>query len=282
MASGELEIRDAAGDTNSVFFGFDDSEVTIKDRPHTILAGFGVNDESVVTTALNKIKQQFGLSPTDEVKWNGMNLDRSSREALSQELLILLHEGVPLVTIVEGRDQQNAAEHAAKQVADYLDCHSYQVERSPGLFLRFDEGIISNPKSYGEFLEANPSIELSSASFDRVDSKRYSLVQLADVLAGFNRLLTESCLGRRPKTEVEITEMSDSVKMPLDHYISVSQRWSMWGEVPPPPDPDNITFDGRWPFKHVGGYGLRIISSISRETIAQIYSSRIVYMGCMH
>ena len=265
-----------------MFFGFDDSEVSIEDRPHTILAGYGVNDESGTTTALDKIKQEFGLLPTDEVKWNGMNLDRSSREALSRKLLTLLHDGVPLVTIVEGRNQQNAAGHAAQQVADYLGCHSYQVERSPCLSLMFDEGIISNPKAYGEFLKASPSVELSSAGFGRVDSKRYSLVQLADVLAGFNRLLTESCLGRRSMTDVEIREAGDSINVPLDHYISVSQRWSMWGEVPPPPDPDNVIFDGRWPFKHVGGYGLRIISSVSPETVAQIYSSRIVYMGCMH
>jgi hypothetical protein len=73
-----------------------------------------------------------------------------------------------------------------------------------------------------------------------------------------------------------------NIKLDLLSYISISLRWSMWGEVPHPPDPEDVKFDSRWPFKHVGGFGFRIHSTIGLETIARIYDSRVVYMGCLH
>jgi hypothetical protein len=39
---------------------------------------------------------------------------------------------------------------------------------------------------------------------------------------------------------------------------------------------------GAWPFKYVGGFGLRLRSSIAPDLADAIYSSRIVYMGCLH
>jgi hypothetical protein len=76
--------------------------------------------------------------------------------------------------------------------------------------------------------------------------------------------------------------LSEDITVDLLSYISIALRWEMWGEVPPPPDGSNFSFDGRWPFKHVGGFGLRIHSTVSPEAVQKIYASRIVYMGCMH
>ncbi len=55
-----------------MLFAIDDSEIEIEHRPRTILAALGVRDSSAVESALNKLKQQFGLTPADEVQWHGM------------------------------------------------------------------------------------------------------------------------------------------------------------------------------------------------------------------
>jgi hypothetical protein len=55
-----------------MLFAIDDSEIEIENRPHTILAALGVHDATAVTSALAELKEQFGLMPEDEVKWNGM------------------------------------------------------------------------------------------------------------------------------------------------------------------------------------------------------------------
>lgn len=103
------------------------------------------------------------------------------------------------------------------------------------------------------------------------------------MLAGFNRLATEIALGRENK-QILVRDDAFQHDIPVDllGYISIGLRWEMWGEVPPPPDPDNVIFDGTWPFKHIGGFRLRIFSDIASETIERIYRSRVVYMGCMH
>jgi hypothetical protein len=264
--------------------GFDDSEITIENIPHTIIAGVGVNDPGGIEVALAELNTQFGMSSSDEVKWNGMKLVQKDREALSDKLLSLLNEGAMMVTISEGADRQVAAEHTARQLNDFLACHPYRTKEGEQLVMDFDEGILTNGGAYSSFLSANFSPPLSHAECRSVKSHESALVQLADVLAGFNRLLTDISLGRASK-EIDVPDdagFGQPLKFDLLHYICLSQRWSIWGEVPPPPDPENITFDGRWSFKYVGGHGLRIISSISPDLVKKIYDSRIVYMGCMH
>jgi hypothetical protein len=86
-----------------MLIGIDDSEIQIHGRQHSILAAIGVREPAAIESALNKLKGQFGLTPSDEVKWNGMKpMPQPVREALSQELMVLLHDSVPLVVIKEG------------------------------------------------------------------------------------------------------------------------------------------------------------------------------------
>ncbi len=271
------------GNRRELAFAFDDSEIVIESIPHTIMAAIGTNDPQAIEQALIQLKSQFGMSLSEEVKWNGMNLVQRDREALSQEVLSLLHEATTLVTISEGVNRQIAAEHITRQLADYLASKPYGLEGSPSLTLIFDEGIITVPSSFDNFLRTNFLPPVSNASFNSVKSHASALIQLADVAAGFNRLVTDICLGR-PNKEIELLDdgLGPPIKMDLRSYICISQRWNIWGEVPPPPDPENVTFDGRWPFKHVGGYGVRIVSSISPDLVRKVYDSRIVYMGCMH
>jgi hypothetical protein len=103
----------------------------------------------------------------------------------------------------------------------------------------FDEGIISDLTSYDNFLKTNFSPPLSNANFSSVKSHESTLIQLADVAAGFNRLVTDICLGH-PNKQIEVLDDGPGlpIKMDLRSYICLSQRWNIWGEVPPPPDPE--------------------------------------------
>jgi hypothetical protein len=265
-------------------FGIDDSEIQIDGRPHTILAAIGVRDPSGIESALDTLKVDFGLSPTDEVKWNGMRLiPQRTREALSQELMVLLHKSVPLVVIHEGRDKQLAAERTAEQIVEFLKRHPYSLGEGEAVELIFDEGIIEDQEKYARRLQSLFPSPTTLAGARSVHSHDSVVIQLADVLAGFNRLATDIALGRSNK-EILIQDdgLGRDIRIDLLNYISLSLRWAMWGEVPPPPDPNNVTFDATWPFKQVGGYGFRVHSGISQQTIERIYHSRVVYMGCLH
>jgi hypothetical protein len=267
-----------------MLFAIDDSEIEIEGRPHTILATIGVENPPAISSALSALKTQFGLSDSDEVKWNGMKpMSAKAREALSQELMVLLHDSIPLVSITEGRDKQEAARNLATQISDYyLHNGNGQTEPAAGLELMFDESILSDTTLFREFLETLCE-PLRSAIVTSVHSHEHAVIQLADILAGFNRLATGIAVGRVNK-DIKVWDdgLSDAVEIDLLGYISTALRWPMWGVVPQPPDPDNPVPDGTWPFKHVGGYGLRIHSTIPSGTIAAIYDSRVVYMGCMH
>jgi hypothetical protein len=264
-----------------MIFAVDDSEILIEERPHTILAALGVRDSAAVESALDALKLQFGLVPTDEVKWNGMKpMPQQCREALSQELMTPLHESVPLVVICEGRNKRVAAERLAVQITDFAGQPRSELAGRP-MELTFDEGILAGELEYLEYLQTLTPSPVASASVGTAHSHESALIQLADVLAGFNRLATEIALGHANKNLI-LRENESDIKIDLLSYISLSLRWAMWGEVPPPPDPAKITLDASWPFKHVGGYGFRIHSSVSTATVERIYSSREVDMGCLH
>jgi len=263
-----------------MLFAIDESEIQIEERSHTILGAIGVQDLSALGSALNKLKREFGLTPVDEVKWNGMKpMPQQSREALSQELMTVLHESVPLVVISEGRNKQVAAERLAVQITDFAGRPRSPLAAEP-MELIFDEEILDDEPRYLHYLHSLAPSPVASASVASVHSHESAAIQLADVLAGFNRLATEIALGRANKNLLLREDQLD-IKIDLLSYISLSLRWAMWGEVPPPPNPDNVTFDANWPFKHIGGYGLRIHSSVSAGTIEKIYDSRVVYMGCL-
>ena len=182
-----------------MIFAIDDSDIQIEERPHTILAALGVRDSAAVESALDALKSQFGLLPTDEVKWNGMKpMPQQSREALSQELMTLLHESVPLVVISEGRNKQVAAERLAAQIADFAGKPRSQLAAEP-LELIFDKGILDSELGYLQYLHTLAPSPVASASVATVHSHESAAIQLADVLAGFNRLATEIALGRANK-----------------------------------------------------------------------------------
>lgn len=266
-----------------MIFGIDDSEIDIEGRPHTLLAAIGVRNPEALESTLAVLKRDFGLNATDEVKWNGMPpLAQKAREELSQELMALLHDSVPLVAITEGRDKNQAAQASARQIADFLAASSFPASREI-IHLLFDESIIDDPIEFKRHLRALTPSPIAVAQVASVHSHEHAVRQIAEVLAGFSRLATDIALGREDK-QIEVWDdgFGSDISTSLLTYISQGLRWATWGEVPLPPDPNDVTFDATWPFKNVGGFGLRIHSSISPGTVEAIYESRRVYMGCLH
>lgn len=263
--------------------GVDDSEIMLDGKPHTLLAAILIQDVAAVERALAALKDQFRIPRDEEIKWNGMKtaLDKRQREELSQELLALLGNAVTLVTICEGRNRQSTAEHLVIQIADYLETDG--VTQGSAAELILDEGIIDDPEHYRQFLAKSGRAPLENLAFQSVRSHDNVPIQLADIVAGFNARSTDIAAGRENKRiNVWDDGFEEEIEIDLLTYIVISLRWSMWGEVPPHRDPENPAQDGTWPFKHVGGHGLRIHSSLPSELVEQIYSSRIAYMGCLH
>src|ERR1700688_4437878 len=105
--------------SNDLVFAFDDSEIMIENIPHTIIAGVGPHDPMAMNRTLTELKSHFGLSVSDELKWNGMNLPQRDRELLSEQLLPLLNKGTTLDMISEGLNREVAARLVARQLSDY-------------------------------------------------------------------------------------------------------------------------------------------------------------------
>jgi hypothetical protein len=196
--------------------------------------------------------------------------------------MVLLHDSAPLVVILEGRNKSHAAQALARQIADFLAaCSPLMVGES--IHLLFDESIIDDPIRFKHYLRTLCPSSIATAEVASVRSHESAVIQIADVLAGFSRLATEIALGRDDK-QISVWDdgFGSDISTTLLTYISQALRWATWGEVPPPPDPTDVKFDENWPFKTVGGFGLRIYSSISPQIVATIYESRRVYMGCLH
>jgi hypothetical protein len=222
-----------------MLFGIDDSEIVVEGRPHTIRAAFGCRSSAkveTVETALEALKMQFGLTPADEVKWNGMKpMPKLAREALSQELMLRLQESVPLISINEGRDKQHTAEQLACQISACLGANPYSLRLGETIELVFDEHILGDLPDYSRFLQSLSPSPVASAMVVCNQSNQSAAIQLADVLAGFNRLATEIALGRENKQILVPDDALDGdVAIDLLSYISLALRWEMWGEVPIP------------------------------------------------
>jgi len=78
-------------------------------------------------------------------------------------------------------------------------------------------------------------------------------------------------------------DSTHAIDIDLRHLVLFSLRYSMWGEVPSPRNPNDIRFDGTYPFLHIRGRGLRIHSTVSDVLIARIFDTAgVVYFGCLH
>ena len=265
-------------------FAIDDSDVTISGRNHIILAAVGVASAALseFEDQITKMKLAFGLSPWDEIKWNGMTvpLSRELRESLSRALLEKLTRPLVLVTVMEGYDKHRAAELISEQVLDYLADQPGTTDKS--IELLFDNGILKDEIAFGQFLQKSNQMCVEPVNFRTVHSHESGLIQLADILAGFNNKLISLSAAHPERQVMRWVDVSEGyVETDLAWYVTAMLRHNTWGEIARPPESNNYEFDGSWPFKDPAGRGFRLHTSLDREVINRICEPRRVYMGCL-
>ena len=250
-------------------FYVDDSVCEIANRKHVILAALAFPDEEKAVADWLRKKQEYGLHPYDEVKWNDKSIPFDQRRAF----IPLLNSGLGIV-LVDDSNKQVAAERLCQQVWWY--CHT---EKKSGFRLRFDKDIIQDRKRLKNLLRGlfPPCVGLSEH-----DSEYEQLVQCADFLAGAIKLKVDFGLGNRdPNRRVTVEgEVANSTEeMEVGFYFFAALRYCLWGIVHDFGDGVN-NFSPR---KLVTGRGVLINSSAPADILDRAISFIDGdYMGCIH
>lgn len=250
-------------------FHVDDSACEIAGKKHVILSALTFPDEpKAIADWLGK-KQEFGLHPYDEVKWN----DRASPLGLRTAFVPLLNHSIGIV-VLDDSTKQAAAERLCTQIWQY--CHDAKMD---GFRLRFDKDIIGDRRRLKNHLKGfyPPCVGLSEH-----DSECEQLVQYADFLAGAIKLKIDFGLGvRDPRRRIAVAVENSGPRNEIEQstYFFTALRYCLWGRIH---DFGNgVGTDD--PRKMVIGRGLVVNSSVEREVV-DIAISFIDgdYMGCIH
>jgi hypothetical protein len=250
-------------------FYVDDSACEIEARRHVILAALSFPDEGNAIAAWLGKKQECGLHPYDEVKWNDRSIPIQERRAF----VPLLNYGVGIV-VVDDRGKQAAAEQLCTQVWQYC-----RDEKKSGFRLRFDKDILEDRNRLKTHLRGfNPPC----AGWSEHDSEVEQLIQCADLLAGAIKLKIDFGLGARdPNKKIMVNGEVEHSKEEMEQsfYFFGTLRYCLWGVVHDLGDGVN-TFNPR---KSVLGRGVKISSSVPQELLDKATAFLDGdYMGCIH
>jgi len=251
-------------------FYVDDSACEIAGRKHIVLGALTFPDEHKAIAAWLGKKQEFGLHPYDEVKWNDRAIPLEQRRAF----VPLLNHAIGIV-VLDDSTKQAAAEQLCTQVWQY--CHDAKKD---GFRLRFDKNIIEDRYQLKSHLRGfyPPCVGLSEH-----DSDYEVLIQYADFLAGAIKLKIDFGLGTRDpniKVTVDGENPGSKEEMEQSFYFFAALRYCLWGHVR---DFGGGTEDSYDPRKMVIGRGLVVKSSAALEAISKAISFIDGdYMGCIH
>jgi len=159
-----------------VTWAIDDSEVLISDSPHTIIGALSFDDPGIPIAEMANLRRTLRLSDDFEFKWNSKIRDPQQREIVSSVFLRILTQSVGLVTIVEGRDKQRAAQLLVRQICDFHDSATIPL-------LIFDENIVIDKRRFRRHLLDSDDERVRSALFVDTRSDLNDLVQCADLFA---------------------------------------------------------------------------------------------------
>ena|GEM_PF-6850550 len=251
----------------------DDSDFPLGGKKHIFLAAITFYKPEEAIAEVEAIKADFGLK---ELKWNSKGLSQAQREEISRRMLGVLSGADSFVVIREGHDKQAAAEELVQQIAESFG----ESELGQDLTIQFDIGIVSDERGLTQKLQSSPYKFMRHAAFSSVNSVESSLIQCADLFAGFLRLQLDLLLSSRNDKVVYFgEEYYPYHELSLSEYISISLRYSLYGEVVTESFEDLHGL----PYKHSKGKGLRIISSVSDELIDEVYRGiGVSYIGCIH
>ena len=249
-------------------FYVDDSSVEIGGQKHLILAAVCFPDEDKATADWLGKKQEIGLHPYDEVKWNNSSIPFEQR----REFVPILNSGIGIV-LLDDSTKQIAAERLCTQVWYY--CH---VEKKDGFRLRFDKDIIENRKKIEFHLRG---FYPPCVGYSKHNSACEQLVQCADFLAGAIKLKVDFGLGNRdPNMRITVkSEMNSTEDTDVGSYFFAALRYCLWGVVHDFGDGINTSV----PRKLVMGRGVLINSSSSADVLdKETHFIDGDYMGCIH
>ncbi len=250
-------------------FYVDDSACDIAGAKHIILSALTFPDEQKAIADWLAKKQEFGLYPYDEVKWN----DRASPLELRTAFVPLLNNGIGII-VLDDSTKQSAAERLCSQIWQY--CHDEKLE---GFRLRFDKDIIGDQRRLKDHLKGfyPPCVGLSEH-----DSECEQLVQYADFLAGAIKLKIDFGLGNRdPRRRIAVASENSRPRkeMELSFYFFAALHYCLWGRIVD--FGDGVSTND--PRKMVIGRGLIVNSSAEREIVDSAISFIDGdYMGCIH
>lgn len=221
-----------------------------------------------------ELKEKLGFGPFDEVKWNMKKTKATleQRYALSNGILNILMWGCAgLISIVEGRDRQQAVEHLAMQIGDYL-------KGVDAYILNLDEGLLPNPEVFIKTLQKGVGTASKCIGLQSLDSSKDQILQACDIFVGSFRAAIWTELSGIAKKISRAEDENHTDDITLSSYVKFGTRHLMWGELE---GTSEDVEQGRMPLKHSLGLGFRIVSTMSQDTRKKLESFTTVYMGCL-
>ncbi len=257
------------------FLYADESWIEIEGKNHLILGAITPKDPGETTLKMVKLKESFGLSPFDEVKWNMKGLDQEQRIKLSDGIIhILTTDCSGLISIVEGEDKQQAAKVLGLQVFDF--CAQQKI---PAFVLYMDEEMVPKQQIFRDFLKKRLPEGPKCIGLQSLISSSEQVIQCCDIFLGLYRLvMLHELKGKRKLIQIYDEGLQDEIEWSLTEYIIIYTRYLLWGNT----SLEEFEKTG-FPYKRAMGLGFRLESTISEET-KHLLEEKIatVYMGCMH
>jgi len=256
-------------------FYVDDSVCEIAGQRHVLLGALEFPDPNLVMGRFLTCREDLGLRPFEEIKWNSSGFTAGQRSFITDALLPIFN-GCTGFLVVHCKDKQSAVIELFRQFSDY--CRS---EGGDGFEVTLDENIVRDVHAFSDRVTR---LIPGPVAWAAVDSRYNPLIQLTDLFVGFNKRRIDFNTGHadpRKVIEVEFYEGEKS-RLEISYYLFAGLRHSLWGKV------HGLSGDPECPsyanaFKHNLGYGLRVFSPVSREKkLAAVDRLGEEFMGCIH
>jgi hypothetical protein len=253
-------------------FYVDETFLEIEGKSHILLAAISFGEPQVAVARMLKVREDFNVPLSVEIKWNQQSLPPDLRYQISDRMLYAVaasSEG--LISICEGSDKQKAAEMLLQQIAE----HSH----SP-FSLYLDRDLCPDVRELWEYAQSNLVQPAACVTLQETESCRDQLMQCVDVFAGLYKTAIEHVLRGKSKRRtyydpVLREELDDTVA----NHILLATRYLLPGTV----DCTAEELDAsKLPFKDSWGSGIQLKSSVSQGTKDILKRMATSYIGCMH
>jgi hypothetical protein len=253
-------------------FYADETFLDIEGKSHILLAAISFSEPQVAIARILKVREDFNIPLSMEIKWNQQALPSDLRYQISDRMLYAVatsSEG--LISICEGSDKQGAAEMMLRQIAEH--------SRSPfGLYL--DKNLCPDVRKLWEYAQSYLVEPAACVSLQETESCRDQLIQCVDVFAGLYKTAIEHILrGKSKPRKYYDPSLREELDDTVAGHILLATRYLLPGTV-------DCTAEeleaGKLPFKDSWGSGIQLKSSVSQGTKDTLRKMAMSYIGCMH